>query len=88
LDGFVGDGVNRRIWKEINGDQDIFEGMGDKSFLTHSSTAQIPFIRVDPFQRDEEMRMAKTRRALNEVAVEDEGDATQESEDNWSDVSL
>jgi len=34
------------------------------------------------------MRIAKTRRALNEVAVEDEDDDIQESEDNWSDVSL
>jgi hypothetical protein len=34
------------------------------------------------------MRIAKIRRALNEVAVEDNADDTQETEDDWSDVSV
>jgi hypothetical protein len=83
------DGTNCRIWKEIKGDEDIFEGTGDKSFRTHSSTAQSPFIRIDPFHSDEEMRVAKIRRALNEVAIEDKTDEHQDTEeDNWSDVSV
>jgi hypothetical protein len=35
------------------------------------------------------MRVAKIRRALNEVAVEDKTDEHQDTEeDNWSDVSV
>jgi len=83
------DWTNSRIWKEIRGDEDIFEGTGDKSFHTHSSTAQSPFIRIDPFHSDEEMRVAKIRRALNEIAVEDRMDEHPDTEvDNWSDVSV
>src|SRR5579859_36942 len=86
--GMDGSGIDYRIWKEIKGDEDIFEGTRDKSFRTQSSTAQTPFIRVDPFHSDEEMRVAKIRRALNEVAVEDKADEIQDTEDDWSDVSV
>ncbi len=83
------DRTNSRIWKEIKGDEDIFEDTADKSFRTHSSTAQSPFIRIDPFHSDEELRVAKIRRALNEIAVEDRMDEHPDSDvDNWSDVSV
>lgn len=62
----------------------MFEGVGDKSFRTHSSTAgQTPFVKEA--QMDEDLRAARIRSALNEVAVEDK---SEEEEDGWSDVSV
>jgi hypothetical protein len=74
-----------RIWKDVKGDEDIFEGSGDKSFRTHSSTAQGPFIRVDPLWSEEEARVVKAQSQMNEVAVEEEHE---EEEETWSDVSV
>jgi len=63
----------------------MFEGVGDKSFRTHSSAAgQPPFDKGA--QMDEDLRAARIRSALNEVAVEDKSE--EEEEDGWSDVSV
>jgi hypothetical protein len=78
-----------RIWKDVKGEDDIFEGVGDRSFRTHSSTAQGPFIRSDPFWSVEEARVAKARSQMNEVAVEDTQDEQEQGdEETWSDVSV
>jgi hypothetical protein len=81
--------LNSRIWKEVRGDEDIFEGAGDLSLRTRSSvTAPYPFSRVDPFHTE-----IKSWSAMNEVAVVDEKEeneeaAEQEEDCNWSDVSV
>ena len=76
--------VDDRIWREYRGDENMFDGVGDKSFRSHSSTAgQTPFIRDRPV--DEDLRAARIKSALNEVAVEDK---TEEEDEGWSDVSV
>jgi hypothetical protein len=73
----------------VKGDADIFEGVGDRSFRTHSSTAQGTFIRSDPFWSEEEARVAKARSQMNEVAVEDKQDEQEQGdEETWSDASV
>ena len=62
----------------------MFEGVGETSFRTHSSTAgQTPF--VGGTQTDENLRAMRIKSALNEVAVEEK---SAEEEDGWSDVSI
>jgi inositol-hexakisphosphate 5-kinase len=74
----------RRIWREHHGNEDMFEGVGDKSFRTHSSTAgQTPFKRENI--TDEDLQAARIKSALNEVAVEEKYEL---DEDGWSDVSV
>lgn len=73
--------TDSRIWKEIRGDEDIFEGLGDQSFRTASSaTAPSPFIRLDPFHTESFNNVA------NEAAVEDPD--IEDEEEGWSDVSV
>jgi hypothetical protein len=72
-----------RIWKEVCGDEDIFEGMGDGSFRSRSSNPFTPFIHLDPFRAD------RMRNSGNEIAVNDEEEQhEEEEEDTWSDVSV
>ena len=79
-------GGNGRIWKEIRGDEEIFE-VGEQSFRTRSSlTGPSPFVRLDPFRADNHKLI---RTVENEVAVEDPlEDQLAEEEDDWSDVSI
>jgi hypothetical protein len=58
------------------GDRDMFEGVGDQSLRTRSSNAPA-------FTEGDEMKLARIRSALNEIAVED----PEETED-WSDASI
>ena len=78
-------GVNGRIWKEIRGDEEIFE-VGEQSFRTRSSlTGLSPFVRLDPFRADNHELMS----VGNDVAVEDPlEDQLEQEEDDWSDVSI
>jgi hypothetical protein len=73
----------------VKGDEDIFEGVVDRSFRTHSSTVQGPFVRSDPFWTVEEARIAKVRSQMNVVAVEDiQDEQEQGDEETWSDASV
>ena len=72
--------VDRRIWKEVRGDEPLLMRMSHQSFRSRSSTAGPPL--RDPFAVAE----GKRNMALDEFAVAEE----EEDEDygDWSDVSV
>ena len=66
-----GQTADGRIWRELRGDEDPFEGMGDQSFRTRSSVTA-PIFKSDPFNI--KSAAAAVVAANNEVAViDDEG---------------
>ena len=88
-----------RIWRELRGHEDPFEGMGDQIVRTRSSITA-PLFKVDPFN------VTKNGNRSNEIAVmDDENPAPTEvrnsvhfllpppptrlpeEEEDWSDVS-
>jgi len=60
--------VGDRIWRDLRGEEDPFEGMGNQSFRTRSSVTA-PIFKVDPFN------VKNGHDANNEVAVIDDDHA-------------